>query len=294
MLDNYDSVQSTACKLLKDSIKNNCLSHAYLIDENGYSDSYNFVISFVKEILREDYIKLNKGPDIDNLFKRIDEGNYPEIEIVNPDGMLIKKQQILDLQKKFSLDPVEGIRRIYIIRDCDKMRSETANSMLKFLEEPVNNVIAILMTNNYNNILPTIISRCQIVKLNSVNTFNIDEEILNVAFNFVQAIEVEKINTLTLEKQIVFDNIQQKDREKMTMLFDYLIDIYYDIVKKYIGLSNFKYNKYIEIYNKICDINDYDKLLRKIDILLRYRDYIKCNVNVNLLFDSLIVSFGGM
>ena len=99
------------------------------------------------------------------LCRKIDDDNYPEIKIVTPDGLLIKKQQILDLQLDFSRRAIEGSKRIYIIRDADKMRSETANSMLKFLEEPDNDVVAILMTNNFNNLLTTIISRCQVIRL---------------------------------------------------------------------------------------------------------------------------------
>ena len=48
------------------------------------------------------------------------------------------------------------------------MRLEASNSMLKFLEEPEDGIIAILMTNNINNVLSTIISRCKVIKLNFV------------------------------------------------------------------------------------------------------------------------------
>ena len=55
------------------------------------------------------------------------------------------------------------------------------NSLLKFLEEPDKDIIAILMTNNINNVLSTIISRCKVIKLNNVITADVvvDEELEN-------------------------------------------------------------------------------------------------------------------
>ena len=176
MLTDYKDKQEKAYKIFSNAINNNYLSHAYLIDENNSSDSFDIVMSFVKEVL---------GKKIDDneksiLFKRIDDGNYPEIKIIVPDGNIIKKQQIIDLQRDFSTKSIEGNKRIYIVRDADKMRSETANSMLKFLEEPDNDILAILMTNNYNAILPTIISRCQAIKLNNFDMDNSNDLLSNV------------------------------------------------------------------------------------------------------------------
>ena len=139
------------------------------------------VMAFIKTVLCNNL----SSSEANSLCKRIDDGNYPEIRVIEPDGMLIKKQQILDLQQDFSTMAVEGNKRIYIIRDTDKMRSETANSMLKFLEEPDNDIIAILMTNNYNNLLSTIISRCQVIRLNNDNASVNDNDFDNLIVNFI-------------------------------------------------------------------------------------------------------------
>ena len=111
--------------------------------------------------------------------------------------MYIKKQQIVDLQQEFSRSAVEGKKRIYIIKDCEKMRPEAANSMLKFLEEPEDNIVAILMTNNINNVLSTIISRCKVFKLSNVfnDVISVDEELENLAIDFVYSIENKWIDT---------------------------------------------------------------------------------------------------
>ena len=153
MLSDYRDKQLLAYNLFVKDIENNCVTHAYLIDENNYSDSFKMVLSFVKSILCNN--KNDSGINCNecSLCKRIDDGNYPEVKIIRADGMYIKKQQIIELQQEFSRSAVEGKKRIYIIRDCEKMRPEAANSMLKFLEEPEDGIVAILMTNNINNVL---------------------------------------------------------------------------------------------------------------------------------------------
>ena len=289
MLDNYLNDQELAYNIMINEINNNHLSHAYLIDENNYSNSFEFVMAFVVDILG--YGKSNEEKDI--LIKRICENNYPEFKIIEPDGMLIKKQQILDLQKDFSLEAIEGNKRIYVIKDADKMRSETANSMLKFLEEPNSNIIAILMTNNYNGMLSTIISRCQIIKLANDNK-EINEEYVDLAINFVENIEKYGVRTVINIQNILFDTISSKERDKLILFFDRVIDIYYDIMKIAIEAKNIKYQKYYDVLSWIALKNNRNVILNKINYLLMAKETIKYNVNNNLLVDSIIVSLGGM
>ncbi len=289
MLYDYMDGQSLAYNIMMNEIKNKQLSHAYLIDENNNSVAFDMVIAFVIEILSDGIDQEEKKI----LAKRIKDNNYPEFKIIEPDGMLIKKKQILDLQQDFSLEPVEGNKRIYIIRDADKMRSETANSMLKFLEEPSSNIIAILMTNNFSSILPTIISRCQIIKLANDNK-SVKDEYLDLAINFVENIENNGIRTVLKVQEILFQNINSKERDKLILFFDKVIDVYYDIMKIVIKAKEVKYPEYYDILLKIALKNDQNTILKKINYLVMAKDSVKYNVNNNLLIDSVIVSLGGI
>ena len=289
MLDDFKNRQAVAYNVMMNEIISNHISHAYLIDENNNSESFDIVIAFVKEILT---YGLNES-DRNIICHRIEDNNYPEIKIIEPDGMLIKKQQILDLQLDFSRSAVEGSKRIYIIKDADKMRSETANSMLKFLEEPVNNVVAILMTNNFNNLLSTIVSRCQVIRLANDGNNLIDSDIDNVIVNFIQSIENAGFKTILTEQEILFNEIPTKERSKYIIVFDKMIDMYYDIMKISAGIMNIKYELYIDIFKQIAEKNSEVVLLEKINCLLDAKDKIKNNVNINLLIDSIIVKIGG-
>ena len=296
MLNDFKDKQLLAYNLFKNDIENNCVTHAYLIDENNYCDSFNFVLSFVKAIICERNIFNHSGCSVCSLCKRIDDGNYPEVKVITADGMYIKKQQIIALQQEFSRSAVEGKKRIYIIRDCEKMRPEAANSMLKFLEEPETGIIAILMTNNINNVLSTIISRCKVVKLNNVvNEMATEDDLLdNLAIDFIYSMESRGIDTIIDVKDIWFSVVGAKERDKMVDVFDKMIDIYYDVMNLIIGKNNIKYSKWKDKLIEFSSRNKLNDILNKINILLEYKDSIKYNVNSSLLIDSLIISIGGI
>jgi len=290
MLDDYKDKQSIAYNIMMNEINNNHISHAYLIDENNNNESFDIVMAFIKEVICSKIDTEKKQM----LCKRIDDGNYPEIKIIEPEGMLIKKQQILDLQQEFSKSAVEGNKRIYIIKDADKMRSETANSMLKFLEEPDNDVMAILMTNNFNNILSTIVSRCQVIRLNSNSINNSINEIDELTFNFIKSLEYDGIKVIIKEQDLIFSSFNLKERDKFINFFDKMIDMYYDILKISSGNQNIIYKNYSNDFKLIAEKNTQNKILDKINNLIEMKDRIKNNVNINLLIDSLIVNLGGM
>jgi len=294
MLNDYKNKQSLVYNLFMSDINNKCVTHAYLIDENNCDETYEMILAFVKRLL---CTKEHTIYDYDAcpLCKRIDSGNYPELKIIEPDGVYIKKNQILELQKEFSKSSVEGNKKIYIIRDCEKMRPEAANSMLKFLEEPEDDIVAILMSNNINNVLSTIVSRCKMIKFNSGNNQKkIDDKLEQLAIDFVYGIETKGIDMILSVKDIWFSIVTSKERDNMILVFDKMIDIYCDIMNVIMKRDNIKCFLW---KNKIVEMslnNSLEDLLNKIDILLEYKDSIKFNVNSNLLMDSLIISIGGI
>lgn len=288
MLIDYEE-QKNVYNIMFNEINNGHISHAYLIDENNNLQSFDIVLSFVKEIL---CLNLS-DEERENICKRIDDGNYPEIKIIEPDGMLIKKQQILDLQLEFSRSAVEGSKKIYIIRNCEKMRPETANSMLKFLEEPEGDIVAFLMTNNINNILSTIVSRCQIIRLGNNVVKNEATEFDEIVLNFIKKIETSGKRCIMETNDLIFNKISAKNREQLVNFFDKLIDMYYDIMKIIISGGRNNSILYYDVLVEYANNNVEKKILSKIDCLVKTKDAIKYNVNSNLLIDSLILSIGG-
>lgn len=89
---------------------------------------------------------------------------HPDLTWVSKSGKRISIEQVRDLQQKALYPPVEASKKIYVIESVEDLSLEAANSLLKILEDPPRYLVFILLAKS-TNILPTILSRCQIVKL---------------------------------------------------------------------------------------------------------------------------------
>ena len=117
--------------------------------------------------------------------RKADDGNHPDLQIIRPSGTWIKIDQIRELQHRIIYRPLEGVRKIYILTEAERMNLEAANCLLKTLEEPPADSVLILLTTNLDALLPTIRSRCQIIPFHPLlvsdlagylmERFNIDE-----------------------------------------------------------------------------------------------------------------------
>jgi len=95
--------------------------------------------------------------------RRIGEGLHPDVRRVAPAGNSIKIDQIRALGQEAYYRPLEGRRKVYLIAEAHKMTEEAANSFLRLLEEPPPYALFILLTSQPDSLLPTILSRCQLV-----------------------------------------------------------------------------------------------------------------------------------
>ncbi len=99
--------------------------------------------------------------------RKVTKHNHPDVMWLRPVGAtrVIKMEMIRELQSSLSLKSFEGGRKLVFILNADRMREDAANAMLKTIEEPSAETIIILMANDVERILPTIISRCQQLSL---------------------------------------------------------------------------------------------------------------------------------
>ncbi|WP_349409046.1 DNA polymerase III subunit delta' [Pseudalkalibacillus sp. SCS-8] len=154
--------QPYVVRLLTNSIKKERLAHAYLFKGNKGTGKKQVALHLTKAYLcrmRDSSEPCGQCPDC----KRIDSGNHPDVHLVEPDGQSIKIEQVRKLQKEFSYLGLESKSKAYIIEHAERMTTQAANSLLKFLEEPGQKTIAFLLTENPQQLLDTILSRCQIL-----------------------------------------------------------------------------------------------------------------------------------
>jgi len=94
-------------------------------------------------------------------------GNHPDLHIVESEkvGASLKIDRVRDLQRQLALTPFEGSWRVVILRRFEEATASAANALLKTLEEPPSYVVLAVLANNADDLLPTIVSRCQEIKL---------------------------------------------------------------------------------------------------------------------------------
>ena len=90
-------------------------------------------------------------------------GNHPDFLPIRPDGAVIKIDQIRELKKALIFPPLEANLRVTLLEEAHTMRREAANSLLKLLEEPPPGNLLLLTADEAEPLLPTIISRCQVI-----------------------------------------------------------------------------------------------------------------------------------
>ena len=312
ILDNFKSEQPISYKYLINSIRKNKTSHAYIIECNGYTKGYDFSIAFIKFLLCPNhYTNLT---NCNNCYqcKIIDNHNFLELKIIEANGQWIKKEQLSELQKDFTRKAVIGGQKIYLIKDAEKMNQAAANSILKFLEEPSPGIIAILLTQNINQLMDTIISRCQIIHLekdsnnedkkkkiagfifnsqNEINEFleNDAEFFIEFIMEYINYFEKNKYRTIILKNKKYLEIFD--DRKKMTIGLQIMILLYQDILN-YILDKKLEYFDNIDIIKNISLNNNIDTIYSKIKIIYSVIENINYNVNLNLVLDKLIIKMG--
>lgn len=256
--------------------KDNKLAHSNLIITNNIDKCVSELTYVIKNILCSDTFSYECQKC--NICHLIDEQSLMNFLIIEPDGMFIKKEQVDNLLDKFKLKPELVSKNIYIIKNAEKLTKFSGNPILKFIEDPLENTIGFLVTNNINAILPTIVSRCQITKVNYEEEQQTNLEIIDLANDFIYNIENNFDEILFFIK----DNILIKEYAKQDYiaLFNEIFDIYYNILLK-------KLNQQIldDKYSYLTSIK-IAKVKTKLKVITDYLNRLNYNVDINLFLDS--------
>ena len=149
MLDDFKNEQPVVYRILTNSIKKDRYSHAYLFELNGYSKGLDLALSFAKFLLcPNNYSNCDKCNGCMQC-KNIDTNNFLELKVIDTDGQWIKKEQLEELQHEFMNKSIVGNKKVYIINHAEKLNASSSNSILKFIEEPPEGIIAILLSDNF-------------------------------------------------------------------------------------------------------------------------------------------------
>ena len=107
--------------------------------------------------------------------RKVAAGAHPDLRIITPgridaggEHRAVIIDQVRDLKHDAQYQPYEGKWKIFILEDAEQMRAEAANGLLKVLEEPPAGIVIILLAESTEALLPTLVSRCQLVRFSLV------------------------------------------------------------------------------------------------------------------------------
>lgn len=151
------NAQDAVCKILQSQIQADKISHAYLFVGPAGCGKLKVAKALAKSVQGENSVSL------------INSDCHPDVRIYNPQGInTYLVDQIKEIVADSNLAPISGKFKFYIVQNAEKLGSSAANAFLKTLEEPNFQCCFILLANNASNVLPTIVSRCQVLNFSAL------------------------------------------------------------------------------------------------------------------------------
>lgn len=148
---------------LMDAIEKESPFHAYIIEGDGVSDKYGYAKKAAMAILCGE--EPGRGCGRCSVCHKIAHDNHRDVYHVQADENSLKDGAVAQLQSNLRHKPSEGDRNIAIIEDADTMTVRAQNRLLKTLEEPSPGTVIFLLSENSENLLPTVRSRCVTVRM---------------------------------------------------------------------------------------------------------------------------------
>lgn len=314
---NAVSNQNMIFNILKQSKKQNRLSHAYLFygDDGVGKKEMAYALACLMYCPNDGCLECET-------CKSILENNHMNVDYIGIEQSktMISKDQIVDLQEEFSKTSLVEGSRIYIVDGIDTASTAAQNSLLKFIEEPINSTptIGIFLAKDASNVVSTIISRCALQHFKALPDDKMIEALIS---NEVDELDAILATSLTNSIAEAIDMTKSSDFIKIKGLFlDFLnLKKSKDGVLYYLSNANYFSNpknlsillQWILLFLEDANINRnsrdslilkplYDKIIIYVDnyekslknrlkLVLDLFNKLKYNVSAKNVFHELIV-----
>ncbi|WP_297630283.1 ATP-binding protein [Slackia sp.] len=166
MPDVFDGIigQPKVREFLRSCVSSDRVSHAYLFCGPAGSNKTQAAYAFARAILCEGDPCADCEGCTSQMCRHIVRKAHPDVHYLAPEGAQgYVVDQIRDVMADTLLAPIQAKRKVYIIDRVDLLGTAAANAFLKTLEEPPSDVVLILLGRTRESVLPTIVSRCQVV-----------------------------------------------------------------------------------------------------------------------------------
>ena len=154
--------QEKAIRLIRKAISHERIPHAWLFSGMAHIGKYKTALALAQTLNC-----LENGDDACghcDFCRQIEHEHFPDFRVVRPEGKNIRIAQVRDALDWLHLRPDRAKYRVLIFEDADQFNRESANAFLKTLEEPPPDTLIILINLNPQNLLETIVSRCQHIR----------------------------------------------------------------------------------------------------------------------------------
>ena len=309
--------QARAIKILQKEIATSSLSGAYLfVGPTGVGKALT-ALTFTK-ILNCKSDQLDSC-DRCSSCRKIDHLNHPDVRVIIPEEGSIKIEQIRDLKRQTGYKLFEGKKKVWIIKEADKLTLEAANSLLKILEEPPPDTVFILISKTQERLLPTILSRCEIIRFFPLSSEALDSIIADylppdsrkadlikkLARGRVgEVLSLIKDENILKTREVVLDILSKKmsledifqwvskckdyGTTELERILDIIIFWFGDllILKQGISRRVVNYDRMEELKSE-KETYCYGAIKEAIETVERTKGYLKCNVNRSLALEAM-------
>lgn len=156
--------QERAVKLLQEALRRERLGHAYLFYGPPGVGKGTAARVLAQAVNCPE--KPGEGCGGCRSCRRIAEGQHPDVVVLQSEGLHVRLEQVRYLLERVYFCPLEGRRKVFILRQAESLTAEAANSLLKALEEPPGDVLFVLTASSRQAVLSTVQSRCVPVEFN--------------------------------------------------------------------------------------------------------------------------------
>jgi len=310
---NIIDYQKEAVEFINRAFETNHLSHAYIFEGEAGSGGLELAYYFSEMLFCEEKNACGKCDECKRVKTRV----HPNIFLIEPVQEVIKKDQINSIIHEGQMTSVINPERVYIIKDVEKMNKTSSNTLLKTLEEPNSNNYLILLSSNSENLLETITSRCQIIRLKPINkaeirklleSENIDSDtsfLLSEVFgSFDAALDAfsnqsnlfdhinKMFNAIVSNKDLYIEYYLNKNvfsSFDSSLIFLQSLIVFIKEELKYLHSNNVFF---LTKFNKLDKNYIYeDQLIKQIESINESINELKSNVYVDLVYAKLFQSF---
>ena len=317
-IDEYlEKYQPVIYKTFVNAKKEHKLSHSYLLSGSTGMPLKETALFLAKSIICDNPSPLACNNCITCM--RVDEGTYSDFMLFDGETSKIKKGDIEKIMSNFDKSALEdkGVM-IYVLHLVETMTPIAVNSLLKFLEEPGRDIYAFLTTENESKVLPTIISRAQVLRFREIDREEIiknaesagvldeDAQILSGFYNNSETVKnVASSDAYKVAKQALDDQLNAliispddavftcqrfvdpiiKTNDVARLYLKMLATVFQDLLNLSVG-NTIVLTSYDNILHEL--LNHLAHIDKSLTLLLSAPTKLDVNVNISLLLDHLI------